>query len=204
MKLIYGSEKFFITKNLNKEKAKYLDIDILVFDNNIDLSELLEKISNPPLFSNKKLIVINDFELLTISKFNKKQDKIVNEYIKFLSSNILDEIIFVCNFSKLIDNKFTTFLKKKAEIIESKKLEKDALIKQLNILAKSHNIKISYINIETFIEKMLTDNLEIIMNEFENLISNYKEISYDLIENVVVNIPKIKRFLFLIQLKHMT
>ncbi|MCU9935889.1 hypothetical protein NWP96_01805 [Mycoplasmopsis cynos] len=121
MKLIYGSEKFFITKNLNKEKAKYLDIDILVFDNNIDLSELLEKISNPPLFSNKKLIVINDFELLTISKFNKKQDKIADEYIKFLSSNILDEIIFVCNFSKLIDNKFTTFLKKKAEIIESKK-----------------------------------------------------------------------------------
>ncbi|WAM04511.1 hypothetical protein [Mycoplasmopsis cynos] len=53
----------------------------------------------------------------------------------------------------MIDNKFTTFLKKKAEIIESKKLEKDALIKQLNILAKSHNIKISYINIETFIEK---------------------------------------------------
>ncbi|UWV92034.1 hypothetical protein [Mycoplasmopsis cynos] len=82
----------------------------MVFDNNIDLSELLEKISNPPLFSNKKLIVINDFELLTISKFNKKQDKIVlDEYIKFLSSNILDEIIFVCNFSKLIDNKFTTF-----------------------------------------------------------------------------------------------
>ncbi|UWV94307.1 hypothetical protein NW062_03585 [Mycoplasmopsis cynos] len=103
----------------------------------------------------------------------------------------------------MIDNKFTTFLKKKAEIIESKKLEKDALIKQLNILAKSHNIKISYINIETFIEKM-PDNLEIIMNEFENLISNYKEISYDLIENVVLNIPKIKRFLFLIQLKHMT
>ncbi|VEU64669.1 DNA polymerase III subunit delta [Mycoplasmopsis cynos] len=196
MKLIYGSEKFFITKNLNKEKAKYLDIDILVFDNNIDLSELLEKISNPPLFSNKKLIVINDFELLTISKFNKKQDKIADEYIKFLSSNILDEIIFVCNFSKLIDNKFTTFLKKKAEIIESKKLEKDALIKQLNILAKSHNIKISYINIETFIEKM-PDNLEIIMNEFENLISNYKEISYDLIENVVAKYSKNQAFSFL-------
>ncbi|MCU9935890.1 hypothetical protein NWP96_01810 [Mycoplasmopsis cynos] len=77
-----------------------------------------------------------------------------------------------------------------------KKLEKDALIKQLNILAKSHNIKISYINIETFIEKM-PDNLEIIMNEFENLISNYKEISYDLIENVVAKYSKNQAFSFL-------
>ncbi|WAM08013.1 hypothetical protein [Mycoplasmopsis cynos] len=97
----------------------------------------------------------------------------------------------------MIDNKFTTFLKKKAEIIESKKLEKDALIKQLNILAKSHNIKISYINIETFIEKNAYDNLEIIMNEFENLISNYKEISYDLIENVVAKYSKNQAFSFL-------
>ncbi|WAM09084.1 hypothetical protein [Mycoplasmopsis cynos] len=43
----------------------------------------------------------------------------------------------------------------------------------------------------------MPDNLEIIMNEFENLISNYKEISYDLIENVVAKYSKNQAFSFL-------
>ncbi|WP_117275494.1 DNA polymerase III subunit delta [Mycoplasmopsis edwardii] len=200
MKLIYGVEKFFVNKNIAQERAKFNEEDIIVLDENITIYDLISLVANKSLIDTKKLIIVNDFSFLTTSKFTKEQTKFVHELLRLFANGIEDEIIFVVNSAKLAENDLVKYLKDNAGLVQCNKVERKDLIEQLSSIAQKRGVKFSFTNINVFLEKM-PDNLEIIMNEFELLISNYKEVTFDIIESTVSKYAKNQVFAFLSSLE---
>ncbi|AMD81260.1 DNA-directed DNA polymerase [Mycoplasmopsis canis PG 14] len=196
MKFIYGPEKFFINKNINKIKNQFPDESIVIFESNSDLNEIIESISTKSLFDQKKLIILNNIEILNSSKLTKKEESIIKKLIYVLSNEKDNEIVFVNETNKLSSNLLIDFLINNFVNIECKKMEKKDLINQLTILVQEKNVKFSYTNINVFLEKMPND-LQIIMNEFNNLVSNYNEITFEIIEDIISKYAKNDVFSFL-------
>ncbi|AKF41147.1 DNA polymerase [Mycoplasmopsis canis] len=196
MKFIYGPEKFFINKNINKIKNEFPDESIVIFESNSDLNEIVESISTKSLFDQKKLIILNNIEILNSSKLTKKEESIIKKLIYVLSNEKDNEIVFVNETNKLSSNLLIDFLINNSVNIECKKMEKKDLINQLTILVQEKNVKFSYTNINVFLEKMPND-LQIIMNEFNNLVSNYNEITFEIIEDIISKYAKNDVFSFL-------
>ncbi|EIE40743.1 DNA polymerase III subunit delta [Mycoplasmopsis canis] len=196
MKFIYGPEKFFINKNINKIKNEFPDESIVIFESNSDLNEIIESISTKSLFDQKKLIILNNIEILNASKLTKKEESIIKKLIYVLSNEKDNEIVFVNETNKLSSNLLIDFLINNSVNIECKKMEKKDLINQLTILVQEKNVKFSYTNINVFLEKMPND-LQIIMNEFNNLVSNYNEITFEIIEDIISKYAKNDVFSFL-------
>ncbi|EIE42219.1 DNA-directed DNA polymerase [Mycoplasmopsis canis UFG4] len=196
MKFIYGPEKFFINKNINKIKNEFPDESIVIFESNSDLNEIIESISTKSLFDQKKLIILNNIEILNASKLTKKEESIIKKLIYVLSNEKDNEIVFVNETNKLSSNLLIDFLINNSVNIECKKMEKKDLINQLTILVQEKNVKFSYTNINVFLEKMPND-LQIIMNEFNNLVSNYNEITFEIIEDIISKYAKNEVFSFL-------
>ncbi|BBA22421.1 DNA polymerase III subunit delta [Mycoplasmopsis bovirhinis] len=197
MKFIFGDEQFFINKNLNQIKSSFTLDQTTILDDNFEFQDLLDLIAINSLFSDKKLIIVKDFELLTTNKYNKTLQKKSDSLIDVLSNfETQNEVVFILNSAKVYNNAFSNFLIENAKVIECKKIAKKDLISELLILAKERNITFSYSDLTIFLDKM-PDNLEIIMNEFNNLTQNYQLINFELIEATVSKYAKNEVFSFL-------
>ncbi|WP_027121200.1 DNA polymerase III subunit delta [Mycoplasma leonicaptivi] len=180
MILIYGSEEHFISKYIKELKEKYKDSNIFIFENDFNIYEFIEFIETKNLFNSKKLIFVKDIAFLKKNKLDKNDEKLVNVLCEKLSSSN-DEIVFILYNEKLPNNKFCEFIKDNSKIYECNKIHKNDLVNQVFSLFTENQVKITYSDVLFLLEK-LPNNLDVVMNEINKLILNYKEITRKIID----------------------
>ena len=192
--LLYGKERFLIDKELKNiiNKSGIEDINISKYDLEINtLKEIIDDANTISLFSNNKLIIVDN--AFIFSRTNKKIDniEILEEYLK----NKGDTIIIFINNNESIDN-----VKK---IVKS--IKNNGIIKEFNpsknitsgVILMFDNYKISTEAVNLLINRV-GNNLESIYQEVEKLkiykiddkIITIKDIEDLTIENTDIDIFK--------------
>ena len=194
--LLYGTEKFLIDKEVKNiiNKSKVDSINISKYDLEVNtIKEILEDIQTVSLFSDKKLIIIDNAFIFTRT-LNKKIDDVdlISDYLKSSIESVT--VVFICNSEK-IDNtkKIVKYIKDSGAIKEFNKQ------KNINSSVKSmfDDYKVSDDAINYLINRV-GSNLEIIYNEIEKLkiykiddkIITKKDIEELTVENIDVDIFK--------------
>ena len=164
--LLYGTEKFLINDEIKKiiNKYKIESINISKYDLEINsINEILDDIKTVSLFSDKKLIIIDNSYMF--SRTTKKIDN-VEELENYLNNPIEDNIIIFINNLEKIDNvkKIVKIVKEKGIIIEFNKLNNI----NINVKKMFDDYIINNENINYIINKVGT-NIEILYQEIEKL-----------------------------------
>ena len=193
--LLYGTEKFLIDKEVKNiiNKNNIEEINISKYDLELNsLNEILDDANTVSLFSNNKLIIVENSYIFSRVQ-NKKIDnvEILENYLK----NNSDTIIIFINNNEKIDS-----VKKIVKLIKEKGVIKEFNpLKNINTTVKSmfDNYKISDSAINLLIDRV-GNSLEIIYQEVEKLkiykindktITN-KDIEDVVIENINIDIFK--------------
>lgn len=193
--LLYGTEKFLIDKEVKNiiNKNSIEEINISKYDLEVNnLNEILDDANTVSLFSNNKLIIVENAFIFSRVQ-NKKIDniEILENYLK----NSSDTIIIFINNNEKIDS-----VKKIVKLIKEKGVIKEFNpLKNINSTVKSmfDDYKISDSSIKLLIDRV-GNNLELIYQEVEKLkiykiddkiISN-KDIEDVVVENISVDIFK--------------
>ena len=193
--LLYGTEKFLIDKEVKNiiNKSGIEEINISKYDLELNtLNEILDDANTVSLFSNNKLIIVENAFIFNRVQ-NKKIDnvEILEAYLKNSSDTI---IIFIDNNEK-IDS-----AKKLVKLIKEKGIIKEFNpLKNINSSVKAmfDDYKISDSSINLLIDRV-GNNLELIYQEVEKLkiykiddktIAN-KDIEDVVVENINVDIFK--------------
>ena len=193
--LLYGTEKFLIDKEVKNiiSKNNIEEINISKYDLEINsLNEILDDANTVSLFSNNKLIIVENAYIFCRTQ-NKKIDNI--ELLENYLKNSSDTIIIFINNNEKIDR-----VKKIVKLIKEK-----GVIKEFNPLKNINNTvknmfddyQVSDSSIKLLIDRV-GNNLELIYQEVEKLkiykiddkiISN-KDIEDVVVENISVDIFK--------------
>lgn len=163
--LIYGPDRSIINNELNKVLETLKIKDIVKYDmTNNNLLDVIEDASTIGLFSNNKIIILDDCYFLTA---NKTIDNIeeLEKYIEKYNPN--NYCIFI-SYTEKIDTrkKIYKLLKDKAKIIEQVKIDNNYLINYIKEELKREKYKIE--NIEYFLNKV-GNNLYNVKNELNKL-----------------------------------
>lgn len=193
--LLYGKERFLIDKEIKNiiNKTKVEEINISKYDLEFNtLSEILDDANTVSLFSNNKLIIVENAFIFSRVQ-NKKIDniEILENYLK----NSRDTIIIFINNNEKIDS-----VKRIVKLIKEKGVIKEFNpLKNINSTVKSmfEDYKISDGSINLLIDRV-GNNLEIIYQEVEKLkiykiddkIITNKDIEDIVVENINVDIFK--------------
>lgn len=187
--LLYGTEKFLIDKEIKNiiNKHNIEEINISKYDLELNnLSEILEDASVVSLFSNNKLIIVENAYIFSRTQ-NKKIDniEILENYLK----NSSDTIIIFINNNEKIDT-----VKKIVKLIKEKGVIKEFNpLKNINSTVKNmfDDYKISDSSINLLIDRV-GKNLELIYQEVEKLklykIDDKTINNKDIIDAVQINI----------------
>ena len=191
--LLYGTEKFLIDKEIKNiiNNNQIEEINISKYDLEINsLNEILDDANTVSLFSNNKLIIVENAYIFSRVQ-NKKIDntEILENYLK----NSCDTIIIFINNNEKIDS-----VKKIAKLIKEKGIIKEFNpLKNINSTVKNmfDNYKISDNSINLLIDRV-GNNLELIYQEIEKLkiykiddkIITSKDIEDVTIENINIDI----------------
>lgn len=193
--LLYGTEKFLIDKEIKNiiSKNKIEEIDISKYDLEINsLNEILDDANTVSLFSNNKLIIVENAYIFSRVQNKKIENiEILENYLKNSSETI---IIFINNNEK-IDS-----VKKIVKLIKEKGIIKEFnALKNINSTVKTmfDDYKISDTVINLLINRV-GNNLELIYQEVEKLkiykiddkIITNKDIEDIVVENVNIDIFK--------------
>lgn len=193
--LLYGTEKFLIDKEVKNiiSKNNIEEINISKYDLEINnLNEILDDANTVSLFSNNKLIIVENAYIFSRTQ-NKKIDnvEILENYLK----NSSDTIIIFINNNEKIDS-----VKKIVKLIKEKGIIKEFIpLKNINSTVKSmfDDYKISDSAINLLIDRV-GNSLELIYQEVEKLkiykiddkfITN-KDIEDIVVENINIDIFK--------------
>ena len=192
--LLYGTEKFLIEKEIKNiiNTNNIEDVNISKYDLEINnLKEILEDANTISLFSNIKLIIVDN--AFIFNKMSKKIDDLdlLEEYLKSKNNTIL---IFINNSEKIDSSKKITKLIKNDGIIKEFNPLKNI---NSNIKSMFDDYKISDEGINLLIKKV-GNSLEIIYQEVEKLkiykiedkIITLKDIEDLTIENTNIDIFK--------------
>lgn len=156
--LIYGEEEFLIEEEvlsiINKSKVDELNISKYNLSSD-DIRDIIQDASTVSLFSDKKIIVVNDFDC-----FYKIDEKSSNLFEEFLD-NISSDVILILVATKLDERKKIT-----------KKLKKICIVKEFNKNKNISNIvrdmfgdyKIDYNTVDLLI-KIVGNDLMILKQE---------------------------------------
>ena len=193
--LLYGKELFLIDKEVKNiiNKNNIEEINISKYDLELNsLNEILDDANTVSLFSNNKLIIVENAYIFSRTK-NKKIDnvEILEDYLK----NKSDTIIIFINNNEKIDS-----VKKIVKLIKEKGIIKEFNpLKNINSTVKNmfENYKISDSTINLLVDRV-GNNLELIYQEVEKLkiykiddktITN-KDIEDIVVENINIDIFK--------------
>ena len=193
--LLYGMEKFLIDKEVKNiiNKNNIEEINISKYDLELNsLNEILDDANTVSLFSNNKLIIVENAYIFSRVQ-NKKIDnvEILENYLK----NSSDTIIIFINNNEKIDS-----VKKIVKLIKEKGVIKEFNpLKNINSTVKNmfDDYKISDSSINLLIDRV-GNNLELIYQEVEKLkiykiddkaITN-KDIEDVVVENINIDIFK--------------
>ncbi|RIV16935.1 DNA polymerase III subunit delta [Mycoplasmopsis gallopavonis] len=183
MKLFYGEETFLIENKVKKLKSKYSAEQIVFLDENSTISDLVDAISSQNILGLARLILIKNFSLFKTKKLTKQEMKYANELLVALSYNELDEIVFIWETSKFVNNHFTEMLQRnsKLEVIYTEKINNKDLPNEIIRYVASKGNKISYLDAMYLLQK-LPDNLALILQEVDKLILLNQPFSKTLID----------------------
>ena len=193
--LLYGTEKYLIDREIdtiiNKYELEEINISRYDLESNT-LSEVFDDITTCSLFSNKKLIIVNNSFIF--SRTNKKLDNII-DIEKYLSNPIKDNIIiFIDNLEKIDNNKkIVKYIKDNGIIKEFNKSKN--IINSVKVMFDDYSINNDNIN---YLISRVGDNLQLLYQEIEkiklykldNKIITKEDIENITVENINVDIFK--------------
>ncbi|MBQ9072769.1 MAG: DNA polymerase III subunit delta [Bacilli bacterium] len=193
--LLYGTEKFLIDKEVKNiiNKNSIEEINISKYDLEINsLNEILDDANTVSLFSNNKLIIVENAYIFSRVQ-NKKIDNL--EMLENYLKNNSDTIIIFINNNEKIDS-----VKKIVKLIKEKGVIKEFNpLKNINSTVKSmfDDYKISDSSINLLIDRV-GNNLELIYQEIEKLkiykiddkIITSDDIKAVVVENINIDIFK--------------
>ena len=182
--LLYGQNKSIIKEEINKiiEKINSKDIIKYSLDNTL-IKDIIEDANTISMFSNKKIIIVNDSSFFGANKKIEDQE-LLEKYLNNYNNNTY--IIFVANIEKIdTRKKITKIVEKNGSIIEC--LNNETYTKDFinNYLAKN-KYKMQDTN---YFLNIVGNNLENIKNELEKLIMykiNDKIINNDDIDKICI------------------
>lgn len=190
MFLIYGEDDFLIKMQKNKILKKINP------DNEYDLQEynylenslisILNDANTIPLFSDKRIIIINDSYFITEKKIIAKVDN--KEYLTNLMEYLLAPnpstfIIFICPVNNISNRlKITKKMLELTSVLKATNLSYNELTKFIDNYVVKNNGVIKQ-NLINKVVDYLPNNLYIIKNELKKLLLIDKVITNDLIEN---------------------
>lgn len=170
--LLYGIDKSLIDNKVNeiKKKINVNDFDIIKYDINVDsIDSIINEISMPSLFSNTKLLLVNNSTFFSSSKSIDTTE--LEKYLENISKSIY--IIFICNVEKIDSRKkICKLIEKLGKVIELKKGDRNYIINYLKYYINENGYKIDSYVLNKFIDKV-GDNISILINEL-NKIFMYK------------------------------
>lgn len=164
--ILYGLDKSLIKNELDKLIKKINTDDIITYDLNINpITEIIDDASTISMFSNKKLIIIENSNFLCANKTIENIEKLENYLTNY---NTDTYIIFITN-KESIDarKKITKLIKEKGEIIELNKIDDTYLTEYINNILEQNKFKIEDI---TYFLNKTGKNLNNIKNELEKLL----------------------------------
>lgn len=181
--LLYGVDKSLIDNKVNEIEAEIRvnAIDVIKYDLNVDsFDSVISEISMPSLFSNKKLLLVDNS---TFFSSNKGID--TTELEKCLDDIAKDTyIIFICNVEKVDSRKKVyKLINEKGKIIELKKGDRAYINNYLSNYIKDNGYKIDSFVLNKFVDKV-GDNISILISEL-NKIFMYKLDDKIILENDV-------------------
>ncbi len=190
MFLIYGEDAFLIKMQKNKILKKINP------DNEYDLQEynyledpllsIMNDANTIPMFSEKRIIIVNDSYFLTEEKIKTKIENksYLTSLMEYLSApNPSTFIIFICPVNKLSNRlKITKQMLALTSVLKATNLSYNELIKFIDNYITKNNGTIKQ-NLIPKIVEYLPNNLYIIKNELEKLLLINSNITMELIEN---------------------
>ena len=202
--LLYGEEEFLIKKELDKIKKDFNINDISTYDiDDINIKNIVDDASSMSLFSNKRLIIVNNAYIFTGSSKKRDDIKYLEEYIN--NPNNSTTIVFIVN-NDTLDNrkKIVTLIKEKGKVLEFnnnynitniiKEMFENYNINQDNINLLINRVGTNLYQINQEINKIKTykgNDLNITSEDILNLTVKTVDIDiFHLIENIILNKKK--------------
>lgn len=169
MYLYYGLEQFLINKEINKIKLEnnILDIDVIKYDlENTRLEDIIEDALSISLFSNKKLIIVDNAYIFTGTTNKKLIEQNIDILKEYINNGYFNNIIIFTILKEKLDER-----KNIVKLIKEKGIVKDFnLSNNINkyILDMFDNYKINNENVNLLINRV-GNNLEILEKEIEKI-----------------------------------
>ncbi|MGZ9756045.1 DNA polymerase III subunit delta [Mycoplasma sp. 246B] len=196
MYFIIGDEEFFINREINKIKEKFLDENIFTYRENYNLLEILDEISSENLFEQPKLFIVYNLNLLTATKISEKDNEIIEYFKKVFMQQNKNTLILVLNQVKYTRNNLTDFILNTFKVIELHKINKYEIRTQIGNFIRSKGTKISQSDLIYLLEK-LPENLFIIQNEVEKMTSYTDNLTKDIIDDFISDYKLNNQFAFI-------
>lgn len=177
--VLYGKIEYLIKKEIDKIINENKTNDIEKFDLiNVSINKVINAASSISLFSNQKIIIINNAIIFT----SKSKDD-TTELEKYLNNINKDTIlIFIINCEKLDERKKITKLAKKIGYVkEFNEINTSEIVKKLFA-----NYNISQDNVKYLIER-IGDNIDLLNSEIEK-IKIYKNKDLDITKEDIDNL----------------
>ena len=123
MYLYYGLEQFLINKEINKIKLEnnILDIDVIKYDlENTRLEDIIEDALSISLFSNKKLIIVDNAYIFTGTTNKKLIEQNIDILKEYINNGYFNNIIIFTILKEKLDER-----KNIVKLIKEKGIVKD-------------------------------------------------------------------------------
>ncbi|UUD36537.1 hypothetical protein NPA08_01750 [Mycoplasmopsis citelli] len=184
MLLIYGEENYFIDKKIEQIKSKYKDENIVVLSNKYELNDIFNNLETNSLFSDPKLIIVENFPLFLLKNLNNEEILVENQILNLINNEQINELIFIFKKDKLPQSQLLEAFVENKKVIVCNKISKKDLPKELTKYIKTKGGTILLTDLLYLIEK-LPDNLTLIIQEINKLMLETKTITKDVIDKSV-------------------
>ncbi|MDO5707383.1 MAG: DNA polymerase III subunit delta [Andreesenia angusta] len=155
--LFFGKEKFLINFLIEETKKKFISKEyeslnyIYIDGNNANLEDVLNANETLPFMADKKIVIVEDFNIINRKQKENNDEQKLIEYIK--NPNNQSILIFIQNIEKLDGRrKLIKDFKKNAQIIELNKLNDREIIRWIEKYLGESGKEINSGNIELIIE----------------------------------------------------
>lgn len=178
--LLYGTEDFEIEEEIKKLSKDIDEMNISKYDLNNDMLSLaLEDAKTISLFSDKKLVIVDNANMFTGS--TSKDSELIEEYLNHINENTT--LVLIVHNDKLdTRKKITKLIKKVGKVQEfNDELDTTSLVRRL---FKDYNI--DYKTIQLFIDRV--GNNPIIIQSEINKIKIYKDNDKNITEEDILNL----------------